>query len=62
MNSRYEFPNLGAVSFVLHRLLGSGATASLRLDTWGKALGERLRARSASVPRSLAKPVRASGN
>ena len=51
--SRYELPNLGAVNFVLHGLLGSGATSSLRLDAQAKALGEWLRARSTKVPRSL---------
>ncbi len=51
--SRYELPNLGAVNFVLHGLLGTGATSSLRLDAQAKALGEWLRARSTKVPRSL---------
>ena len=53
--SRYELPNLGAVNFVLHGLLGSGATSSLRLDAQAKALGEWLRARNTKVPGSLVK-------
>ena len=53
--SRYELPNLGAVNFVLQGLLGTGATSTLRLDAQAKALGEWLRSRSASVPRSLVK-------
>jgi hypothetical protein len=41
------------VNFVLHGLLGTGATSSLRLDAQAKALGEWLRARNTKVPRSL---------
>ena len=54
--ARYEFPNLGAVNFVIRGLLGTGATSTLRLDAQAKALGEWLRSRSATVPRSLVKP------
>jgi hypothetical protein len=53
--SRYELPNLGAVNFVLRGLLGTGATSTLRLDSQAKALGEWLRARNTTVPRSLMK-------
>jgi hypothetical protein len=52
---RYEFPNLGAVNFVIRGLLGTGATSTLRLDAQAKALGEWLRSRNTSVPRSLVK-------
>jgi hypothetical protein len=53
--SRYELPNLGAVNFVLPGLLGTGATSTLRPDSQAKALGEWLRARNTTVPRSLMK-------
>jgi hypothetical protein len=53
--TRYELANLGAVNFVIRGLLGTGATSTLRLDAQAKALGEWLRSRSASVPRSLVK-------
>jgi hypothetical protein len=53
--SRYELPNLGAVNFVLHGLLGTGATSTMRLDSQAKALGEWLRARNTNVPRPLVK-------
>jgi hypothetical protein len=53
--ARYEFPNLGAVNFVIRGLLGTGATSTLRLDAQAKALGEWLRSRSTKVPRSLVK-------
>ena len=52
---RYEFPNLGAVNFLIRGLLGTGATSTLRLDAQAKALGEWLRSRSTRVPRSLVK-------
>lgn len=39
---RYEFPNLGAVNFVLQRALGGGGTVSLRMDAQGKTLGAAL--------------------
>ena len=51
--TRHELPNLGAVNFLIHGLLGTGATSTLRLDAQAKALGEWLRARSTKVPRSL---------
>jgi hypothetical protein len=53
--ARYEFPNLGAVNFLIRGLLGTGATSTLRLDAQAKALGEWLRSRSTGVPRSLVK-------
>jgi Acyclic terpene utilisation family protein AtuA len=53
--ARYEFPNLGAVNFLIRGLLGTGATSTLRLDAQAKALGEWLRSRSTRVPRSLVK-------
>jgi hypothetical protein len=53
--TRHELPNLRAVNFVIAGLLGTGATSTLRLDAQAKALGEWLRARTASVPRSLVK-------
>jgi hypothetical protein len=51
--TRYELPNLGAVNFLIHGLLGTGATSTLRLDAQAKALGEWLRARNIKVPKSL---------
>ncbi|MFI6292545.1 acyclic terpene utilization AtuA family protein [Nonomuraea sp. NPDC050790] len=47
---RYELPNLAALNFVVHGLLGRGVAASPRLDPQAKALGEELRARLADVP------------
>ncbi|AWS45136.1 acyclic terpene utilization AtuA family protein [Streptosporangium sp. 'caverna'] len=56
---RFELPNLLALNFVIHGLLGRGVAASPRLDAQAKALGEELRAKLAEIPRSLLQaPVR----
>ena len=47
---RYELPNLRALNFVVHGLLGQGVAASTRFDPQGKALGEFLRSRTVEVP------------
>ncbi|MFF7196387.1 acyclic terpene utilization AtuA family protein [Streptomyces sp. NPDC088197] len=51
--SRWELPNLRAVNFVVHGLLGDGVAASTRADPQAKALGERLRGCLADVPEKL---------
>jgi hypothetical protein len=51
--SRYELPNLRAVNFVIHGLLGEGATSTTRFDKQAKALAERVRARHLPVPENL---------
>ncbi|MEH0019002.1 MAG: acyclic terpene utilization AtuA family protein [Desulfobacter sp.] len=50
---RYCLPNLKALNFVVHGLLGYGVAASVRTDPQGKTLGEYLRARPITVPASL---------
>lgn len=50
---RHEFPNLGAVHFVLKGLLGTGGSSNLRVDQIGKAIGEYLRAKHVQVPKRL---------
>jgi hypothetical protein len=50
---RHPLPNLRAVNFVLHGLLGEGVAASSRFDPQAKALGEWLRSRVADVPEAL---------
>jgi hypothetical protein len=47
---RHPLPNLRAVNFVLHGLLGLGVAASTRFDPQAKALGEWLRSRMVDVP------------
>jgi len=50
---RYELPNLCAVNFVIHGLLGEGVSASTRSDPQAKSLGEYLRAKVVDVPAAL---------
>ncbi|MFE3449853.1 acyclic terpene utilization AtuA family protein [Nonomuraea sp. NPDC059194] len=50
---RYELPNLNALNFVVHGLLGRGVAASPRLDPQAKALGEELRAQTVEVPKTF---------
>jgi NAD(P)H-hydrate repair Nnr-like enzyme with NAD(P)H-hydrate epimerase domain len=51
--SRYPLPNLRAVNFVVHGILGWGVASNLRLDTQAKGLGELLRSRPVEVPAVL---------
>jgi hypothetical protein len=51
--SRHPLPNLRAVNFVVHGILGWGVASNLRLDTQAKGLGELLRSRHADVPADL---------
>jgi hypothetical protein len=39
---RFELPNLHALNFVLHDVLGGGGSRSLRVDAQGKALGQAM--------------------
>ncbi len=50
---RYELPNLLAVNFYIHGILGEGAAASLRMDPQAKTLGEYLRARVVELPEAI---------
>jgi hypothetical protein len=51
--TRYPLPNLRAVNFVVHGVLGWGVASNLRVDTQAKGLGELLRARHLEVPAAL---------
>jgi hypothetical protein len=50
---RYTYPHLRALNFVIRGLLQEGVAASTRQDAQAKALGEWLRARVVTVPRSV---------
>jgi hypothetical protein len=50
---RFELPNLLAVNFVIHGLLGEGVSSSTRTDPQAKSLGEFLRACWVEVPKDL---------
>src|SRR5690349_3026332 len=39
---RYELPNLGALNFILPKILDGGGSVSLRIDAQGKSLGQIL--------------------
>jgi hypothetical protein len=50
---RFELPNLKALNFVLHGLLGEGVASSTRLDPQAKSLGEYLRAKHVQIPEAF---------
>jgi hypothetical protein len=54
---RYEMPNLNALNFYIHGILGDGVSSNNRLDGQAKSLGEWLRARPIDVPSELAAEV-----
>ncbi len=54
---RYEMPNLKALNFYIHGILGDGVSANNRLDGQAKSLGEYLRSKTITVPAGLAAEV-----
>lgn len=50
---RFELPNLRALNFVVHGLLGDGVASSPGPDPQAKGLGEYLRSRVLDVPSEL---------
>ncbi|KQX84020.1 MULTISPECIES: acyclic terpene utilization AtuA family protein [Streptomyces] len=50
---RHVLPNLRALNFVVHGLLGEGVAAQARFDPQAKAVGEWLRSRHLPVPAAL---------
>jgi hypothetical protein len=54
---RYELPNLNALNFYIHGILGDGVSANNRLDGQAKSMGEYLRSRLIDVPADLAAEV-----
>jgi hypothetical protein len=50
---RHELPNLLALNFVVHGLLGEGVASSTRPDPQAKSLGEYLRSRVVDIPVAL---------
>ncbi|WP_405442240.1 acyclic terpene utilization AtuA family protein [Streptomyces niveus] len=51
--TRDILPNLRALNFTVHGLLGEGVAAQARFDPQAKALGEWLRSRHADIPEAL---------
>ncbi|MFF2328337.1 MULTISPECIES: acyclic terpene utilization AtuA family protein [unclassified Streptomyces] len=56
---RHVLPNLRALNFVVHGLLGEGAAAQHRFDPQAKAVGEWLRSRCLPIPVTLLEAVHA---
>jgi len=50
---RYELPNLGALNFILPKILDGGGSVSMRIDAQGKALGQILLELVLDVPDDL---------
>ncbi len=55
---RYELPNLHAVNFLLHGILGRGGTSTLRLDPQGKALADAILFMEVELTEAEAAPLR----
>jgi hypothetical protein len=54
---RFDFPNLKAVNFYIHEILGDGASSNTKVDALAKSLGEYLRAKKVNVPKELLKEI-----
>lgn len=50
---RYEMPNLLAINFYIHGILGDGVAASVRSDPQAKTLGEYLRKKIIEMPMEI---------
>lgn len=50
---RFELPNIRALNFYIHGILGDGVAASTRVDSQAKSLGEYLRAKHIDAPDEL---------
>ena len=50
---RYDFPNVRAVNFYIHGILGDGASSNTKVDALAKSLGEYLRAKKVNIPKQL---------
>lgn len=54
---RYEMPNLHALNFYIHDVLGEGVSSNHRIDKQAKSFGEYLRAKIINVPEHLTKGI-----
>ena len=54
---RFELPNLHALNFYIHGILGEGVSSSVRIDGQAKTMGEYLRAKIIDVPVEIAKQL-----
>ena len=51
--ARYELPNLRALNFYIHSILGEGVSSNDRIDGQAKSMGEYLRSRVVQIPTEL---------
>jgi hypothetical protein len=54
---RFELPNLYALNFYIHGILGEGVSSSTRIDGQAKTMGEYLRAKLIDVPKEIAEQI-----
>jgi len=54
---RFDLPNLFALNFYIHGILGEGVSSSVRIDGQAKTMGEYLRAKLIEVPAEIAAQV-----
>ncbi|MFT7219487.1 MAG: hypothetical protein ACI8Z1_001102 [Candidatus Azotimanducaceae bacterium] len=54
---RFEMPNLRALNFYIHDVLGEGVSSNHRIDKQAKSFGEYLRAKIIMVPEHLTKGI-----
>lgn len=54
---RFELPNIRALNFYVHGILGDGVAATTRIDGQAKSLGEYLRAKHIEAPVSLIEAI-----
>lgn len=54
---RFDLPNLKALNFYIHDVLGEGVSSNHRIDKQAKSLGEYLRAKHIEAPKILADQI-----
>ena len=50
---RFDLPNLRALNFYIHDVLGEGVSSNHRIDKQAKSLGEYLRAKYIDAPKLI---------
>jgi len=55
---RFDLPNLSALNFYIHGILGEGVSSSVRIDGQAKTMGEYLRAKLIDVPKEIAAQIK----
>jgi len=58
---RFEIPNLKALNFYIHDVLGEGVSSNHRIDKQAKSFCEYLRAKTIDAPVLLIEQLKAAG-